>query len=50
MYLLGRIVEEETGLEGYDPQVGTPLAEAATNLDLGAASFETVAQLLRTLT
>jgi hypothetical protein len=49
MYPLGRVVEEETGLEGYDPQVGKPLAGAAANLDLGAASFETVAQLLRTL-
>ncbi|MEV4621700.1 hypothetical protein AB0J74_23695 [Asanoa sp. NPDC049573] len=50
MYLLGRIVEEETGLEGYDPQADRPLAEAATNLEFGTASFETVAQLLRTLT
>jgi hypothetical protein len=50
IYLLGRIVEEETGLGGYDPQIDKPLAEAAANLNLGAASFETVAHLLRTLT
>ena len=48
VYLLGQVVEEETGLEGYDPQVGAPMREAAANLDLGAASFETVAQLFRT--
>ncbi|WP_203702011.1 hypothetical protein [Asanoa iriomotensis] len=46
MFLLGQVVEEETGLEGYDPQLGQPLREAAADLDLGAASFETVARLL----
>ncbi len=47
MYLLGTVLQEETGLEGYDPQVEKPLTEAAADLDLGLASFEAVAQMLR---
>ena len=46
MFLLGQVVEEETGLEGYDPQLEQPIREAAANLDLGAASFEMVARML----
>ena len=46
MFLLGQVVEEETGLEGYDPRMGKPIREAAANLDLGAASFESVARIL----
>jgi hypothetical protein len=46
MFVLGQVVEEETGLEGYDPQVGQPIREAAADLDLGAASFEMVARML----
>ncbi|MDG4822186.1 hypothetical protein O7635_10010 [Asanoa sp. WMMD1127] len=46
MFLLGQVVEEETGLEGFDPQVDMPIREAAANLDLGAASFEMVARML----
>jgi hypothetical protein len=45
MYLLGSIFEEETGLEGYDPQVDKPLREAAADIDLGVASFESVARM-----
>ncbi|MEV0713399.1 hypothetical protein [Asanoa sp. NPDC050611] len=46
MFLLGQVVEEETGLQGYDPQAGQPIREAAADLDLGAASFEMVARVL----
>jgi hypothetical protein len=40
MYQLAGMVEEETGLECYDPQVGMPLRDAATDLSLGLAPFE----------
>jgi hypothetical protein len=46
MFLVGQVVEEETGLEGYDPQLGQPIREAAADLDLGGASFEMVARML----
>ncbi|WP_089255430.1 hypothetical protein [Asanoa hainanensis] len=46
MFLLGQVVEEETGLEGYDPQLEQPIRAAAANLDLGAASFDMVARML----
>ena len=27
VYELARVVEEETGLEGYDPQLGEPISD-----------------------
>ncbi|GIF71180.1 hypothetical protein [Asanoa siamensis] len=45
MFLLGQVVEEETGLEGYDTQAGQPIREAAANLDLGGVSLEMVIRL-----
>lgn len=45
MYQLAGIVEEETGLECYDPQVEMPLRDAAADLSLGLASFEAVARM-----
>ena len=47
MYKLAAIVEDETGLECYDPQVGMPLREAAADHDIGLASFELAAHVLR---
>ncbi len=47
LYALGAIVEEETGLTGYDPQVGRPLREAAQNASGGQASFDLVGDMLR---
>jgi len=47
MYELGAIVQEETGLEGYDPQVSMALTEAAAHIDLGLASFEAAAHMMR---
>jgi hypothetical protein len=46
MFLLGQVLEEETALEGYDPQLDQPIRAAAANLDLGAASFDMVAHML----
>ena len=50
MYMLGGVIQEETGLEGYDPQVEQPLNEAAAEIGLGLASFEAVAEMFRTRT
>jgi hypothetical protein len=46
MYELGRLVETATGLIGYDPQVGLPLAEAASEINQGVASFDRAAETL----
>jgi hypothetical protein len=46
MYQLAAIVEAETGLECYDPQVELPLRDAAADHDLGLASFELAGRLL----
>ncbi|MBU2663755.1 ERO1 family protein [Actinoplanes bogorensis] len=43
IYQLGRIVEEQTGLSGYDGQVELPLAEAVNRPDLASAVFDQVA-------
>lgn len=42
LYGLGAIVEEETGLVGYDPQVGRPL-RSVTDLAGARVSFDLVA-------
>ncbi|MEU6717506.1 hypothetical protein ABZ897_39085 [Nonomuraea sp. NPDC046802] len=46
MYTLGRIVEDVTGMEGHDPQLGLPLTEALSNLDAAVAVFDQVADML----
>jgi hypothetical protein len=43
IYALGTLIEEATGLFGYDFQLDLPLAEAAARPDLGAAYFDQVA-------
>jgi hypothetical protein len=43
IYELGGIVERHTGLIGYDPQVGLPVAEAATRPDLAVKIFDQTA-------
>lgn len=43
MYRLGEAVQAVTGLPGYDPQLGLPLSEAATQLDLAVRMFDEVA-------
>ncbi|GAB2585461.1 hypothetical protein Aab01nite_52850 [Paractinoplanes abujensis] len=43
IYALGHIVEQHTGLSGYDAQVELPLAEAAARPGLAAAVFDDVA-------
>lgn len=40
IYQLGRIVEAETGLAGYDPQLGRGLTDAAAEPELAASIFE----------
>ena len=45
MYQLAKLVEEETGLECYDPQVEMPLRDAVADLGLGLASFEMVGRM-----
>jgi hypothetical protein len=46
MYQLGRIVEDETGLTGYDPQRSMSLDHAAADPAAGLGAFETAAALL----
>jgi hypothetical protein len=43
IYALGRIVEQHTGLIGYDPQTGLPLAEAAARPDQAVEIFDRTA-------
>jgi hypothetical protein len=43
IYDLGRIVEQHTGLIGYDPQTELPLAEAAARPTLAAEIFDRTA-------
>jgi hypothetical protein len=47
LYALGAIVEEETALVGYDPQVDRTLQDAARDLTHGQASFDLVGAMLR---
>jgi hypothetical protein len=43
VYALARAVEQETGLEGYDPQLNQPLAELApSKAELAAQTFDFV--------
>jgi hypothetical protein len=46
MYELGWLVETATGLTGYDPQRGLPLAEAASEINRGVAIFDRTAEPL----
>jgi hypothetical protein len=43
IYALGRIVEQHTGLIGYDPQTGLPLAESAARPDQAVEIFDRTA-------
>jgi hypothetical protein len=46
-YALARAVEQETGLEGYDPQLDQPLADLAQRkADLAAQTFDFVTREL----
>jgi hypothetical protein len=43
MYRISAVIEEETGLSGFDPQIEQPIAEAS--LDDAVLAFEAVAQM-----
>jgi hypothetical protein len=43
VYQLGRVVEDVTGLAGYDPQVDLPLADAMERTGLAVATFDQIA-------
>jgi len=43
IYRLAAVIEEHTGLTGYDGQVGLPVAEVAERPELAAAGFDMVA-------
>lgn len=47
LYQLGRIVETETGLTGYDPQLELPLAQAAAREDLAPQVSDATTKALR---
>jgi hypothetical protein len=46
MERLGRVVEEATGLQGYDPQLGLPLSDAVAHADQSVGLLNTVASML----
>lgn len=46
MYRLGRVVEEATGLQGYDPQLDLPLSDAVAHADQSAGLFGAVAAIV----
>jgi hypothetical protein len=47
VYALGRAVEQETGLEGYDPQLNQPLTDLAhSKAELAAQTFDFVTREL----
>lgn len=46
VFRLAEAVERETGLQGYDPQAGLPLAEAAAEMGLSRATFDRVAEAM----
>lgn len=46
MYRLGHVVEAATGLAGYDPQLGLPLAEAQSRVDQATVVFDQAAATL----
>lgn len=43
---LGRVVEEATGLQGYDPQLGLPLSDAVAQIEQSVGLLNTVAEML----
>jgi hypothetical protein len=43
LYQLAAVIEEHTGLSGYDSQVDLPIAEAAQRPELASASFDMIA-------
>lgn len=45
IYRLGRVVEEATGLEGYDPQLGLPLSDAFAQRDQAVELFNGIAEM-----
>src|SRR5215813_13060617 len=45
IYRLGRVVEETTGLDGYDPQIDKPLSDALAHADQAAQSYGGVAEM-----
>ena len=47
VFRLAAVVERETGLHGFDPQSGLPLAEAAADSGLATATFDRVADSFR---
>jgi hypothetical protein len=42
---LGRVVEEATGLQGYDPQLGLPLSVTGAHTDQSVGMFDTIAAM-----
>jgi hypothetical protein len=46
IYALGRVIEEATDFVGYDPQVSARLSDAAQQMDLVIASYESVTAFL----
>lgn len=46
VFRLATVVERETGLQGYDSQLGLPLAEAAAELGLSRGTFDRVAEAM----
>lgn len=45
IYRLGRVVEEATGLEGYDPQLGQPLSDAFAHANQAVGLFNGIAAM-----
>jgi hypothetical protein len=43
MYQIAAILEEETGLRGFDPQIEMPVADAAGHVDAAVAVFDSIA-------
>lgn len=44
MYAYAAVVESATGLEGYDPQLGLAIADAAARVDDAVRAFDQVAE------
>lgn len=43
MYQIAAIIEEETGLRGFDPQIEVPISDAAARIDDAVAVFDNIA-------
>lgn len=43
MYQISAIIEEETGLRGFDPQIEMSVADAASHVDEAVAVFDNIA-------